>query len=70
VLVWPTNLGWMMGPWLIFASLMNRAAIGLYTGAPTGHEFCQFVQDANATMLGVVPSLVKTWRNNDCVRRP
>ena len=26
---WPTNLGWMMGPWLIFASLVNRAAIGL-----------------------------------------
>ncbi len=23
VLVWPTNLGWMMGPWLIFASLMK-----------------------------------------------
>ena len=25
----------MMGPWLIFASLMNRAAMGLYYGAPT-----------------------------------
>jgi acetyl-CoA synthetase len=68
MLVWPTNLGWMMGPWLIFASLLNRAAMGLYYGAPTGREFCRFAQDSKATMLGVVPSLVKTWRNTDCAK--
>lgn len=62
VLVWPTNIGWMMGPWLIYAALLNRAAIGLYDGAPTGRDFCRFVQDSRATMLGVVPSLVKAWR--------
>jgi acetyl-CoA synthetase len=61
VLVWPTNIGWMMGPWLIFASLVNRASMGLYYGSPSGREFCQFVQDCRATMLGVVPSLVKSW---------
>lgn len=66
VLVWPTNLGWMMGPWLIFASLLNRATMGLYYGVPTGHPFCQFVQEARATMLGVVPSLVKTWKDAGC----
>ncbi len=63
VVVWPTNIGWMMGPWLIFSSLLNRATIGLFCGAPTGAEFCRFVQDAQTTMLGVVPSLVKTWRS-------
>jgi acetyl-CoA synthetase len=68
VLVWPTNLGWMMGPWLVFASLLNRATIGLYYGAPTGAEFGRFVQDAKATMLGVVPSLVRGWRHTDCMR--
>jgi acetyl-CoA synthetase len=67
VLVWPTNLGWMMGPWLVFASLLNRATIGLYYGAPTGAEFGRFVQQAKATMLGVVPSLVRTWRNTGCM---
>jgi len=67
VLVWPTNIGWMMGPWLIFASLVNRAAMGLYYGAPTGREFGQFVQAAGATMLGVVPSLVRTWRHTGCL---
>jgi len=68
VLVWPTNLGWMMGPWLVFASLLNRATMGLYYGAPTGAEFGRFVQNAKATMLGVVPSLVRTWRNTGCMR--
>lgn len=68
VLVWPTSLGWMMGPWLVFASLLNRATIGLYYGAPTGTEFGQFVQNSKATMLGLVPSLVRTWRNTDCMR--
>src|SRR5208283_308089 len=23
VLCWPTNMGWMMGPWLVYAALMN-----------------------------------------------
>lgn len=64
VLVWPTNLGWMMGPWLIFAGLVNQATLGLFDGAPTGKEFCRFVQQARATMLGVVPSLVRSWRNS------
>ena len=67
VLAWPTNLGWMMGPWLIYASLVNRASMALHYGAPTGKDFCEFVQDAKVTMLGVVPSMVKAWRNGRCV---
>jgi acetyl-CoA synthetase len=67
VLVWPTNMGWMMGPWLVFASLLNRATIGLYCGAPTGRAFGVFVQRARTTMLGVIPGLVKTWRETGCM---
>jgi len=67
VLAWPTNLGWMMGPWLIYASLMNRATMALYYGAPTGREFGAFVQDAGVTMLGLVPSLVRAWRDTGCL---
>lgn len=66
VLVWPTNIGWMMGPWLIFASLLNGATMGLYDGSPAGLEFGCFVQETKATMLGVVPSLVRTWRTTGC----
>ncbi len=58
---WPTNLGWMMGPWLLFAGLVNGATVGLYPGAPTGSGFCEFVEKAGITVLGVVPSLVRRW---------
>jgi acetyl-CoA synthetase len=67
VVAWPTNLGWMMGPWLIYASLMNGAAMALFDGAPTGRAFGAFVQDAHVTMLGVVPSLVRAWRASGCL---
>jgi acetyl-CoA synthetase len=62
VVAWPTNLGWMMGPWLIYASLINHACIALYYGAPNTTEFCRFVEEAKVRVLGVVPSLVKAWR--------
>ena len=62
VVCWPTNLGWMMGPWLIYASLLNGATIALYEGIPSGAGFCRFVQDTRVTMLGVVPSLVRAWK--------
>jgi len=67
VVAWPTNLGWMMGPWLIYAALLNGAAIALYEGPPQGADFCRFVQDARVTMLGLVPSLVRAWRGADAV---
>ena len=67
VVAWPTNLGWMMGPWLIFASLINGAAIALYDGAPMESGFGRFVEEAGVTMLGVVPSLVAAWRASGAV---
>lgn len=62
VLAWPTSFGWMMGPWLTYASLTHGAAMALFNGAPTQREFGRFVADAGVTLLGVVPKLVRTWR--------
>ncbi len=62
VVCWPTNLGWMMGPWLVFATLINKATIALYYDMPTGDGFGEFVQNAKVTMLGVIPSFVKYWK--------
>ena len=62
VVAWPTNLGWMMGPWLIYASLVNKATMALYDDVPSTREFVQFVSDAGVSVLGVVPSLVAAWR--------
>lgn len=67
VVAWPTNIGWMMGPWLIYASLINEATMALYEGAPHTAGFARFVQNANVSMLGVIPSLVRVWRTGNAV---
>ncbi len=68
VLAWPTNLGWMMGPWLIFAALINQASLALYTDNPKERAFGEFVQNAKVTCLGVVPTLVASWRETQCMQ--
>ncbi len=67
VLAWPTNLGWMMGPWLIYGALINRASLALYDDVPTGPGFGEFVAATGVTMLGVVPSMVRAWRESACM---
>lgn len=67
VVCWPTNLGWMMGPWLLFATLINKGTIALFYQAPTGADFCKFVEKAEVSMLGLVPSLVKAWRHSNAL---
>jgi len=62
VVCWPPNIGWMMGPWLIYATLLNRGCLALYEGLPTGSDFASFIERAGVSMLGVVPSLVRAWR--------
>lgn len=66
-LAWYTNLGWMMGPWLIFASLLNQATIALFDGTPLARAYGEFIQNSKVTMLGIVPTLVKTWRATKCM---
>jgi len=66
ILVWPTNLGWMMGPWLIYAGFINKASIGIYTGY-YGRGFGEFIQNIGATMVGVIPSIVSMWKTKGCM---
>lgn len=67
VVCWPTNLGWMMGPWLVFAALINKATIALFYETPLSSDFGKFVQNAKVTMLGVIPSFVRYWKNSTCM---
>ena len=62
VIAWPTSFGWMMGPWLTYASLVNRATMALYVGAAQGRGFGEFVERGGVTILGVVPKLVRAWK--------
>ncbi len=62
VVAWPTELGGMQAPWLIYAALLNGATLALFEGDPATREFCSFVQDADVTMLGHSPELLRAWR--------
>ncbi len=64
---WPTSLGWMMGPFMVFASFINKTTLVLYEGSPTDKIFGEFVQNQKITHLGLVPSLVKQWRISSCL---
>ncbi|ERN04459.1 probable acyl-activating enzyme 18, peroxisomal isoform X1 [Amborella trichopoda] len=66
IFCWPTNLGWVMGPILLYSCFLNGATLALYHGSPLGFGFCKFIQDAGVTILGTVPSLVKFWKNTQC----
>ena len=65
--VWPTNIGWMMGPWLVY-QLINGATIGIFNGITSTDAFCQYVEEARMDMVGVIPSLVKAWQASDAVK--
>lgn len=60
---WTTGMGWMMAPWLIYASQLNGASMALYVGATTSEKFGKFVGEAGITILGTIPSVVRAWRS-------
>jgi acetyl-CoA synthetase len=67
IVAWPTSLGWMMGPWLVFATLINSATLALFYDVPTSRKFTEFIAKTKVTILGVVPSLVKAWRSKNAL---
>lgn len=59
---WFTDLGWMMGPWLIFGTLLLGATMMLYDGAPDFPEpdrLWDLVERHRITTLGISPTLVR-----------
>lgn len=61
-IAWPTGMGWMMGPWLVYAGLVNGASLLLFDGHAATREFVKAVERHRVTVLGVIPSLVAAWR--------
>ncbi|MBV8845723.1 MAG: AMP-binding protein [Bryobacterales bacterium] len=59
---WITDLGWMMGPWLIYGALILGATVCLYDGAfdyPSRDRLWEFCARHNINVLGLSPSLVR-----------
>ncbi|MEZ5423541.1 MAG: AMP-binding protein [Pyrinomonadaceae bacterium] len=60
---WYTDLGWMMGPWLIYGALINGATICIYDGAPdypTADRMWEFCAKHKVEVLGISPTLVRS----------
>ena len=62
VLFWFTDIGWMMGPWLILGSLLHGGTMVLYEGTPDTpgpDRLWRMVADHRVSILGVSPTLVR-----------
>lgn len=61
-IAWITDIGWMMGPWLIYGALMLGATIVLYDGAPdfpAADRLWEFCAKQHVTVLGISPTLIR-----------
>lgn len=59
---WVTDIGWMMGPWLIYGALINGATMVLYDGSPDYPEpdrMWDFCAKHRVEILGISPTLVR-----------
>ncbi|OLC75863.1 MAG: AMP-dependent synthetase [Gemmatimonadetes bacterium 13_1_40CM_4_69_8] len=62
LLWWFTDIGWMMGPWLIAGGLINGATILLYDGAPDfpdASRVWSIVERHRVTHLGISPTAIR-----------
>jgi acetyl-CoA synthetase len=72
-LFWLTDLGWMMGPWLIAGGLIVGAAIVIFEGTPdypAPDRLWRLVEDHRVTVLGVAPTAIRALmgKGTDWVR--
>ncbi|HVL24753.1 MAG TPA: AMP-binding protein [Thermomicrobiales bacterium] len=62
VLFWLTDLGWMMGPWLICGGLILGATIVLFEGTPDHpgpDRLWRIVERHRVTTLGLAPTVIR-----------
>jgi acetyl-CoA synthetase len=62
VIYWMTDMGWMMGPWLVFGATLLGATFFIYDGAPDfpgPDRLWQLVERHKITQLGISPTLVR-----------
>jgi len=67
-LFWMTDMGWMMGPWEVFGTLILGATMMLYDGAPDypgPDRVWSLVDRHQVTALGVSPTLIRALRRHD-----
>lgn len=61
-IAWVTDIGWMMGPWLIYGATLLGATLVLYDGAPDfpgPDRLWDFAARHRVGILGVSPTLIR-----------
>ncbi len=62
-LMWVTDMGWIMGPWMVVAGLANGASVATYDGAPDFPKPDRIWEAASrlgVTHLGISPTLIRS----------
>jgi acetyl-CoA synthetase len=60
---WMTDMGWMMGPWLVFGAMILGGTFILYDGAPDyprSDRLWEMIQRHRITTLGISPTLIRS----------
>ncbi len=63
VVMWATDMGWIMGPWMVLAGLANGAALATYDGAPDypgPDRIWAVAENLRVTFLGISPTLIRS----------
>ena len=63
VIYWMTDMGWMMGPWQVFGSLLLGATMFIYDGAPdfpAPNRLWELVEKYKINQMGVSPTLIRS----------
>jgi acetyl-CoA synthetase len=66
-LFWLTDMGWMMGPWEVFGTLINGATMVFYDGGPDYPDVDRLwalVARHHITHLGVSPTLIRSLKRH------
>jgi acetyl-CoA synthetase len=70
VMYWMSDMGWMMGPWLVFGTLCIGATMVFYDGAPdypAETRLWATVARHGVTHLGVSPTLIRALKSRGAV---
>jgi len=70
---WVTDIGWMMGPWMMIGALLYRAPIVLFDGAPnypTPDRIWQIVERLKVVTLGISPTLIRLLMREEGAQGP
>ncbi len=62
VFFWVTDIGWMMGPWMLIGVMSLAATVVLFEGAfdyPQPDRLWKIIEDLKVTTFGISPTLVR-----------